>query len=93
MSTDTLAPTETDTSIDEAFRSILDNEDQVKDQDSDAGDHDRLSHYVRKEDIIASSMTGAPVFALCGKKWTPNKNPEKYPVCPECKDVYEGLSE
>ena len=93
MSTDTVAPTETDTSIDEAFRSILDNEDQVKDQDSDAGDHDRHSHYVRKEDIIQSSMTGAPVFALCGKKWTPSKNPEKYPVCPECKGVYEGLSE
>ncbi|WP_212747230.1 DUF3039 domain-containing protein [Streptomyces montanus] len=45
-------------------------------KDDGAGDHDRLSHYVSKEDIVRSSMTGEPVFALCGKKRTPSKNPE-----------------
>ncbi|UQA91312.1 DUF3039 domain-containing protein [Streptomyces halobius] len=38
-------------------------------------------------------MTGEPVSALCGKKWTPSKNPEKYPVCPECKEIWESLKE
>ncbi|MDN5744240.1 MAG: DUF3039 domain-containing protein, partial [Nocardioidaceae bacterium] len=33
------------------------------------------------------------VVALCGKVWVPNRAPEKFPVCPECKEVWEGLSQ
>ena len=55
------------------------------------GDHERFSHYVKKEKILESAMTGNPVRALCGKLWTPGRDPEKYPVCPECKDVYDNL--
>ncbi len=57
----------------------------------DGGDHDRFSHYVRKDKIVASAVEGTPVIALCGKKWVPNRNPERYPVCPECKEIYESL--
>ncbi|MBU4466278.1 MAG: DUF3039 domain-containing protein, partial [Actinobacteria bacterium] len=32
-----------------------------------------------------------PVRALCGKKWTPGRDPEKFPVCPTCKEIYESL--
>lgn len=81
---------DTDISTDTAFDDIVANEEQV--QDDDTGDHERMSHYVSKEDIVRSSMTGAPVYALCGKKWTPSKNPEKYPVCPECKERWEKLA-
>ena len=56
------------------------------------GDAERFSHYVRKEKIMESAMTGEPVVALCGKVWTPGRDPEKFPVCPECKEIYEGLS-
>lgn len=59
--------------------------------DTDNGDHDKFSHYVRKEDIVESSLNGTAVIALCGKVWTPNDRPDKFPVCPECKDIYEGL--
>jgi hypothetical protein len=48
---------------------------------------------VRKEQILESAVTGKPVIALCGKKWTPNRDPQKFPVCPECKKIYEGLSD
>ena len=34
---------------------------------------------------------GTPVVALCGKVWVPSRDPEKYPVCPECKDAWEDL--
>ncbi|MGO3033127.1 MAG: DUF3039 domain-containing protein, partial [Microbacterium gubbeenense] len=34
---------------------------------------------------------GKPVRALCGKKWTPGRDPEKFPVCPTCKEIYEDL--
>ena len=55
------------------------------------GDAERFSHYVRKEKIMESALSGEPVIALCGKVWTPGRDPKKFPVCPECKEIYEGL--
>jgi len=57
------------------------------------GDHERFAHYVRKEKIMESAMTGKPVIALCGKVWVPGRDPNKFPVCPICKEVYDGLRE
>lgn len=55
------------------------------------GDHERFAHYVRKNKIMNSAMSGKPVIALCGKVWVPGRDPNKFPVCPRCKDIYEGL--
>ncbi len=55
------------------------------------GDHERFSHYVRKEKIVESAVLGTPVIALCGKTWVPGRDPEKFPICPICKEIYEGL--
>ena len=57
------------------------------------GDHERYSHYVRKEKIVESAVMGTPVIALCGKVWVPNRDPKKFPVCPECQEIYDGLRE
>ena len=57
------------------------------------GDHERYSHYVRKEKIVESAVMGSPVVALCGKVWVPNRDPQKFPVCPECQEIYDGLRE
>lgn len=51
------------------------------------GDHDRFAHYVSKADIVRSNVEGVPVIALCGKKWIPNRDPSRYPVCPACKEL------
>ncbi len=83
---------EPDTDLEDAFRSIVENEDSPQDDDSD-GDHERFSHYASKEDIARSAMTRTPIIALCGKKWTPRRNPEAFPVCPDCKDAYEKLKD
>lgn len=61
------------------------------DEQLDEGDHERFSHYVKKDKIVDSAVSGAPVRALCGKIWTPGRDPEKFPVCPECKKIYDGL--
>ncbi|WP_129337357.1 DUF3039 domain-containing protein [Cellulomonas endophytica] len=60
-------------------------------QEAEPGDHERFAHYVRKEKVMQSAMTGKPVIALCGKVWVPGRDPEKFPVCPVCKEIYEGL--
>ena len=58
---------------------------------TDEGDHERFAHYVRKEKIVESAVTGSPVVALCGKVWQPSRDPGRFPVCPECKEIFEGL--
>ena len=55
------------------------------------GDHERFAHYVRKEKILSSALSGEPVVALCGKVWVPGRDPNKFPVCPICKEIYDGL--
>ena len=55
------------------------------------GDHERFAHYVRKDKILASAVSGQPVVALCGKVWTPTRDPSRFPVCPTCKAIYEDL--
>jgi hypothetical protein len=52
------------------------------------GDHDRFSHYVSKEDAMKAYIEGVQVTALCGKKWVPSRDPEKFPICPTCKELY-----
>ena len=54
----------------------------------DDGDHDRFSHYARKADIVKSTVTGRPIVALCGKVWVPDRNPDRFPVCPRCKEIF-----
>ena len=60
-------------------------------QEVEPGDHERFAHYVRKEKILSSALSGEPVIALCGKVWVPGRDPAKFPVCPVCKEIYEGL--
>lgn len=70
----------------ERLEQELEQEKQIED-----GDHERFSHYVPKDRIVQSALTGKPVRALCGKKWTPSRDPEKFPVCPDCKRIYEKM--
>ena len=58
---------------------------------TDDGDHERFSHYVDKNKITESAVTGKPVRALCGKKWVPSRDPEKFPICPTCKEIHARL--
>ena len=57
---------------------------------SEPGDADRFAHYVRKEKILESAVTGEPVIALCGKVWVPGRDPGRFPVCPACKEIIDG---
>lgn len=58
---------------------------------TDGGDHERFSHYVPKDRIVESAVTGAPIVALCGKVWVPSRDPSKFPICPDCDKIYRGL--
>ena len=64
---------------------------QLQQTSSDTGDHDRFAHYVEKEQITEAVVNGWPVIALCGKIWVPSRDPSKYPICPECRDLMAEL--
>ena len=51
------------------------------------GDHDRFAHYVSRKDLERSRSTGKPVTALCGKRWKPDADPSRYPMCPTCAEL------
>lgn len=58
---------------------------------TEVGDHDRFAHYAPRDKIVEAMVTGTPIVALCGKVWVPSRDPKRYPVCPECKEIFESL--
>ncbi len=58
---------------------------------TDDGDHERFSHYAPRDKIVEAMVTGSPITALCGKVWVPSRDPQRFPVCPMCKEIWEGL--
>ena len=72
--------------------SVLEREEtRTHEQLWEPGDHERFAHYVRKNKIMDSALSGKPVIALCGKVWVPGRDPNKFPVCPVCQEIYNGL--
>ncbi|GAB3249512.1 DUF3039 domain-containing protein [Alteromonas gracilis] len=64
----------------------------IRTHTTDDGDHERLSHYVPKDKLMDAMINGTPVVALCGKVWIPSRDPERFPVCPECKEIWESMN-
>lgn len=58
---------------------------------TDTGDHDTFKHYVHKNDLDRAILDGIPCIALCGKKWLPQKDHTKYPLCPDCAKIWEMI--
>ncbi len=64
------------------------------------GDHERMSHIVLEgfhakrgkfiptgNSVVEGIINGTPVRALCGKVWTPGRDPKRYPLCPTCAEI------
>lgn len=73
------------------LNSDVDSDTLTRPQVTDGGDHDKFAHYVRKTKITESAVTGQAVTAICGKKWVPTRKPDDFPVCPDCKKIYDQL--
>ena len=70
----------------------------------DEGDHERFTHivlegytlkdgdFVPLENSVIDGMVNAtPVRALCGKVWVPGRDPQKFPLCPTCREIVEAM--
>lgn len=65
-------------------------ETETRRPDLDDGDHERFAHYVPKAQLNEALVMGTPVIALCGKTWIPHRDPDRYPICPTCKEIKEA---
>jgi hypothetical protein len=72
---------------------ILEREQEITELPLEEGDHDRFAHYADKDKITEAMVLGTPIRALCGKVWVPSRDASRFPVCPECKEIYESLDE
>ncbi|MFL6155740.1 MAG: DUF3039 domain-containing protein [Marmoricola sp.] len=73
---------------------VLEDERVVEERQSfEEGDHERYSHYVPKDKLTEAMVLGTPVIALCGKVWVPSRDPQKFPVCPDCKEIWESMND
>ncbi len=72
---------------------VLEPDADVRPQEQPAnGDHERFSHYAPKDKVTEAIILGTPVTALCGKVWVPSRDPERFPTCPECQEIWETLA-
>ena len=55
--------------------------------DADTGEDDGYAHYARKEEIARAAVLGGTVTALCGHRFSPVRDPQRFPVCPRCKEL------
>ena len=55
------------------------------------GDHERFAHIVRKGELADAMILGQEITALCGKKWIPSRDPQKFPVCPDCREALSRM--
>ena len=68
------------------------------------GGHERMAHIVLEgykpdsgdfvsagPSVVEGMVNATPVRALCGKTWVPGRDPRRYPLCPTCKEIAEGM--
>jgi Protein of unknown function (DUF3039) len=55
--------------------------------DTDTGEGDGYAHYADKTEITRAAIEGGTVTALCGYRFPPVRDPQRFPVCPRCKEL------
>lgn len=64
----------------------------VREDTSQDNDTPKFFHYVKKDQIVNSAVSGAMVVALCGETFPVRKQAKPgSPVCPGCERIYKGL--
>ena len=58
--------------------------------DADTGSQ-RFAHYANSVSVTEGYITGKPIVAICGKVFVPSRDPEKFPICPICKELADAL--
>jgi hypothetical protein len=61
--------------------------------DGDTGDAGDVAHYARKDEITRAAIEGGLVTALCGARFQPVRDPQRFPVCTPCARLLEQFDQ
>jgi hypothetical protein len=59
--------------------------------DTEEAEEEHFAHYAESASITEGYVLGTPVLAICGKIFIPSRDPEKFPLCPICKEIADAL--
>ena len=75
----------------------VDIEERTRPQESDTGDQVR-AHIVKapagrhaEAYVTEARVMGFEVEALCGKRWIPQRDPAKHPICEACAAIMAAM--
>lgn len=57
--------------------------------DNDGDEDDGYAHYCKKSEIVRANIEGGGLLTLCGKRILGTRDPNRFPVCPECKRLMD----
>jgi len=69
---------------------VLEKPDTDVDQEQSSED-EHFAHYAEAAEITEGYVMGTPVVALCGKVFVPHRDPERFKICPSCKEIMDAL--
>jgi hypothetical protein len=65
-------------------------ETELETTDPDTGEP-KFAHYADSVSVTEGYIMGKAVMAICGKLFIPSRDPNKFPICPICKELAEAL--
>jgi hypothetical protein len=70
---------------------------QVSDPELDSGES-IFAHLVPRDGdrspsavVMEALINGTPVTAFCGHTWVPSRDPNRYPLCTRCEEIFKQL--
>lgn len=48
-----------------------------------------FAHYTQADGVVDAIVEGREVVALCGYRFVPSRDPNRFPVCPPCQRLNE----
>lgn len=61
-------------------------EPKISDPETSEGEPE-YSHIVNKRDWERGYFHGAWITAICGHRFIPSRDPDRYPTCPKCLEI------
>lgn len=65
---------------------------ETRPAETDSDGKPRFTHIVYpKGPLTDAIINGTPVTALCGHTWVPGRDPQRYPICSRCREIFEAI--
>jgi hypothetical protein len=70
---------------------VLERPDTVEKSKEDSDDSKHFAHYAEADLVTEAYVMGTPIVALCGVIFVPHRDPERLPLCQDCKSIMDSL--